>query len=59
MKYEVIVKEKEQIVGEKTFEMLLKVFGEPEIMSNCCGAKIKGGLCEDCLEHCKPIYIFG
>lgn len=59
MRYEVVIKEKEKIVGEGMFKMLVKVFGVPEIMSNCCGAEVKDGLCEDCLEHCTPVYIFG
>ena len=55
----IIITEKERIVREEKFKKLIQLFGVPDEISNCCSAKIKGGLCSDCLEHCEPIYIFG
>ena len=55
-----MVREEEIEVTEKEFEYLKEIYGTPsEKISNCCGAVMEEDICTDCLEHCKPIYIFG
>jgi len=56
----IMVREEEIEVTEKEFEYLKEIYGTPtEKISNCCGAVMEEDICTDCLEHCKPIYIFG
>ena len=53
-------KEVEKEVMEQEYDFIVETLGLPsEEISNCCGARVEEDLCCECLEHCKPIYIFG
>lgn len=58
-RYDVILPSgKERNYNAEEYGEVVRLYGEPEIISNCCGERCSHGKCMDCGENCVEVYKF-
>lgn len=56
---ECLIGEKRRLITREELEVLEQILlSKPTVISKCCEAEVKEGICSDCGRRCNKVYVF-